>query len=199
MKPLKFALMSTLPVALFVLGACSSSSPEVESSTSILLETDTGATVVDTFTVGGTVTAVDTATRKVTLAFPDGTTKTYHVGQGAINFDRIKAGDVVKAQVTEEFAVYLRKAGTPASVGEGMAVALAPKGAMPGGYMADTRHVTASIVSVDSKRRRVTLQFPDGSSQTLRVGKYVTFSDLKPGDAVEAQVSESLALSVEAS
>lgn len=198
MTPLKSITPAILLSAMMLFTSCSSTPPlEDAVESSILLQNADGATLVDTLTVTGAVRAIDPAARKVTLQFGDGTTKTYHAPPEAINFDRIKVGDLVKAAVTEEFAVSLRKVGTPASVGQSTAVALAPKGAMPGGIEANTVEVTATITAVNTDRRRVTLQFADGTTRTIRVGKQVDLAQVKPGDAVETQMSESLALSVE--
>jgi len=197
------SLKSTTPAALAALlllfTSCSSTPPpEAAVESSILLQNADGATLVDTLTVTGAVKAVDPAARKVTLQFADGSTHTYTAPPDAVNFDRIKVGDLVKAAVTEEFAVSLRKAGTPASVGGATAVALAPKGAMPGGVVANTVEVTATITAVNVEKRRVTLQFADGTTRTIRVGQQVDLAQVKAGDAVQTQMSESLALSVEA-
>jgi len=195
----KHLMPAAVAASLILFTSCSSTPPPEDAvESSILLQNADGATLVDTLTVTGAVKAIDPATRKVTLQFGDGTTKTYHAPAEAINFDRIKVGDLVKASVTEEFAVSLRKVGTPASVGETSAVALAPKGAMPGGVVANTVEVTATITAVNTDRRRVTLQFADGTTRTIRVGQQVDLAQVKPGDAVQTQLSESLALSVEA-
>jgi len=187
-----------LSVALVLISSCSSTAPEGVQETSILLENPDGAMVVDTITVTGAVKAIDPAARKVTLQFGDGSTRTYRVPAEAANFDRIKVGDLVKAAVTEEFAVTLRKVGTPASVGEVSGVAIAPKGAMPGGLVANTTEVTAIVTAVNAKNRNVTLQFADGNTRKIRVGRLVNLDVVKVGDAVQTQMSESLALSVEA-
>jgi len=69
---------------------------------------------------------------------------------------------------------------------------------MPGGLMANTEEVTATITAVNMERRRVTLEFADGTVRTIRVGQQVNLAAVKAGDAVQTQMSESLALSVEA-
>ena len=198
-NPLRLATPILLTGLLTFMVSCSSTPPpEGVEETSILLENPDGAALVDTITVTGAVKAIDPSSRKVTLQFSDGTTKTYRAPNEAVNFDQIKVGDLVKAAVTEEFAVSLRQPGTPESVGTVSAVALAPKGAMPGGVMANTVEVTATVTAVNTKGRKVTFQFADGTTRTVRVGRLVDLSTVKPGDAVRTQMSESLALSVEA-
>jgi Cu/Ag efflux protein CusF len=155
-----------------------------------------GAVAVETAEMDATVKSVDMASRTVTLVGAHGKRATYKIGKGAINFDRIRPGDKVRVTVTEALAVYLRPQGTPASVGEGAAVALAPKGAMPGGFVADTAEVTAKVVSVDAATRHVTLRLPNGKLRQLNVNPSVDLSKVKAGDAVTAQVADSLAISV---
>ena len=51
--------------------------------------------VVDTVVVSGKVTAIDYATRTVTLVGPEGNSRTFQVGPEAKKFDAVKQGDVV--------------------------------------------------------------------------------------------------------
>jgi hypothetical protein len=150
--------------------------------------------VVDTMTLMATVKAIDAGTRKLTLTSSNGDQTTVTAGKAVINFNQIKVGDQVKVKATESFAVYLRPAGTRASLSEGTVVALAPKGAMPGGVIANTTEVTAKITAVDAKSRQVTLQFVDGSTKQLKVGSTVNLATVKPGDDVTVRVAEALAI-----
>jgi translation initiation factor IF-1 len=156
-----------------------------------------GAIAVATAQITATVKAINHKNRTVTLAGPNGKRVTYKVSEAAVNFDQIRVGDRVKVKFTEAIAVYLRPQGTPPSVGEGAAVALAPKGAMPGGMVATTTEVTARVVSVDAATHHVTLQLPDGRKRTVSVNPSVDLSRVAPGDSVTAQVVNSLAISVE--
>jgi len=156
-----------------------------------------GAIAVETIRMTATVKAVDRGNRTVTLAGKNGKRVTYKVGKEAVNFDQIKVGDRVNATLTETLAVFLRPQGTPASVGEGAAVALAPKGAMPGGIVATTTEVTARVVSVDAASHHVTLQLPDGGKRTVSVNPSIDLAKVAPGNAVTAQVADAVAISVE--
>jgi len=160
-----------------------------------VFETPDGAMIVNTITVTATVTAIDATKRKVTFTQADKKSYTYKAGPD-LNLSQLRVGDQVKATLTEEAAVFLRKPGTPPSAGEGAAVALARKGATKGEFMADTAEVTATIITLNAKDRKVALRFVDGTTKTLKVGKNVNFADLKSGDAVTVQVAEALAISV---
>ena len=156
-----------------------------------------GVVAVTAVTVTSTVEAVDAGKRTVTIKGPDGTTTTYKAGKEVVNFDQIKVGDKVKATVIDELAVYVRKSGAPASVGEGSLVALAPKGAKPGMILADTTEITDKIVAVNFSDRTVTLQGLSGKPRTFTVGPNVNLADVKKGDDVVVRYTEALAVLVE--
>jgi translation initiation factor IF-1 len=180
--------VSVLAAALPLFTACST----MDSSTA-----EPGAIAVETIEMTATVKAVDRGKRTVTLAGKNGKRVTYQVGKEAVNFDQIKVGDRVRVTATETLAVFLRPQGTPASVSEGTAVALAPKGAMPGGIVATTTEITARVVSIDAASHHVTLQLPDGSKQTVSVNPRIDLTRVAPGDAVTARIAEALAIEVE--
>jgi hypothetical protein len=161
-----------------------------------MLETPDGAAIVDTVKVDATVSAIDGPKRKVTLTQPDGRHTTVKCGPEVANFNQLQINDRVKATITEELAVFLGK-GAPPSAAGAAAVALAPVGAKPGGVVADTVEITAKVVSVDSAKRKVTLELPDGSMKTVKAGKKVDLSGTKPGDNVTVQHTESVAITVE--
>jgi hypothetical protein len=156
-----------------------------------------GVIATETTTATATVQAVDPAHRTVTLRSPDGTTSIYKVGKEAINFDEIKVGDEVKATLVKSLAVAIRKPGEPPSAGESQTVALAPKGAKPGGIIVDTAQLTARVTAVDTAHRTVTLVGPAGNTQTLKVGPNVDLTKVQPGDNVVVRYTEALALLVE--
>ena len=89
------------------------------------VETPEGAIVCETTTGTATVTAVDQATRHVTLLNAAGQKISYKVGPQAVNFPQIQVGDQVKVTLTEEVAVYLGR-GAPPSAAAGTTVAIAP-------------------------------------------------------------------------
>jgi hypothetical protein len=183
-----------IAAALVALAGCKSQGLSgVEETT--LIETPDGAIIVDTFTVTAMVSAIDSATRKVTLVSPDGRKATYKAGPEVVNFGQIRAGDRVKAVLTEEAAVFIGH-GAPPSAMAASGVALAPVGAKPSGVLVDTMQVTARVMAVDAKTRKVTFDLPDGR-KTVKVGKQVDLATVMPGDNVTVQMSEGLTLAVE--
>jgi hypothetical protein len=185
-KSLRNLSLILVAAALPIVAACTS-----------MQTTEPGAVAVATSEMTATVKSVNHSKRTVTLVGPSGKRATYTVGKEAVNFDQIRKGDKVRVTVTEAVAVYLRSQGTPPSVGEGAAVALAPEGAMPGGMVATTTEVTAQVLSVDAATHHATLLLPDGSERTVSVNPDIDLNKVAPGTAVTAQVADAVAISVE--
>ena len=76
-------------------------------------------------------------------------------------------------------------------------VALAPKGAKPGGVVAQVTQVTASVVAIDHAKHTATLRFDDGSTKTFPVREDIDLSRHKVGERVVFRVTEMIAISVE--
>lgn len=206
-KPLRHSardaiVANSLPLlfaALLTITACSTPPPPppaTGASSAVFKEGVPGGVVVNTVDVSARVTAIDAANRKVTLLGPNGDTFTVKLGPEAVNFDQIRVGDLVNATVTEELVIYLDEEGTSAPDGAEGVVALAPKGAQPGGLMAETRQVTATVKSIDTTNRTATLLFEDGSTKIFPVRDDIDLSRRKPGEKVVFQVTEMIAISV---
>jgi hypothetical protein len=207
---MKTKIQTALTLALMsaaVLASCSSE-PKAE-STNQAVPTGQGAVmvaskpgvpggvIVGTYQETATVTAIDKEKRKVTLAAPDGSTTTFKAGPDVVNFDQIQIGDKVKATVTQQLVVYVRKNGEPSTDGAVTTVALAPVGAKPGAFLADTVEVTAKVTAIDLKNHAATLQFPDGSKKTFTVRPDVDLTNQSVGRDVVIRTTEALAISVE--
>jgi translation elongation factor P/translation initiation factor 5A len=199
-KTLNITTLALLPAALFTLTSCSSPSkspPPVGSAVKIYTKGVPGGVVVQTVKVTATVTAIDPAKRKATLMASDGKKFTVKAGPEAVNFDQIRVGDQVIATLTQKVVVSLEdKAG---SSGEGAAavVARAPKGGQPGGLAAETIQVAGKVIAIDLEKRKATLQFEDGSTETFSVRPDVDLSRHKVGERVIFRVTEMIAIWVE--
>ena len=190
----RLASLALLPAAMLAFTSCST--PSSGTGEVAAIETPDGAIIVETFTTTATVTAIDAATRKVTLASPSGSKTTYKAGPEVVNFAQIQVGDQVKATVTEEAAVFIGSGQPPSDIA-GMGVALAPVGSKPGGVLVDTMQVTAKVTAVNAKQHKVTLQFADGSTKQVKVGKKVDLTKVPVGTDLTVQISEGLAISVQ--
>ncbi|MFN0066403.1 MAG: hypothetical protein ACKVYV_02095, partial [Limisphaerales bacterium] len=156
-----------------------------------------GGVFVEPVEVTATVAAVDQAGRKVTLLSPEGIKQTVKVGPEAVNFDQIRVGDRVRIEATKELLVQMAAPGESAADGAADLVALAPRGARPGGVVAGVVQVTGTVAALDPQKRTATLRFEDGSSRTFPVRPDLDLGRYKVGDRVVFQVTEMVAVSVE--
>jgi hypothetical protein len=156
-----------------------------------------GGTVVETRELSATVAAIDVPARKVTLVAKGGEKTTVKCGPEVINFDQIRVGDIVKATVTSQLTVAMADAAAPQVDSGAGAVLLAPKGANPGGLMAETQEYTATISGINLKRHQATLRFPDGSVRTFTARKDVDLGQRKVGEKVTFRVTAAMAISIQ--
>lgn len=199
---LKWSLIALTPAAVIALASCSSTSSTSSTasydttSAALIQKGVPGGVMVETHKMTAKVIAVDAAARKVVVS-QDGKETTLKCGPDVINFDQIRVGDELKATVTEELAVSMATEPAPPSDGAAAVVALAPKGAKPGGIVAATVQVTAKVTAIDLKNHKATLQFPDGTSRTVAVRPDVDLTQRKVGEQVVIRTTETLAVSVE--
>lgn len=189
-----------IPMALMAFTSCSSTpqTAEVHQTSVVTVQPGVpGGVAVDTYQSSATVTAIDAATRSVTVVSPNGATATFKCGPEVINFDQIRVGDQIRATLTKELVVFLRQPGEPEADGGAGMIALAVKGEKPGAVMAGTVEVTATVEAVDLPGHEVTLLFPDGTTKTVPVRPDVDLTKAKLGQQVVIRSTESVALLVE--
>jgi len=210
-KPIKsnslgFSLCATLsllaaatPLITSCRSCCSSAEKANVKKTETVAVTEgvPGGIFIETYEGTGTITAIDREKRTFTMVRPDGTAAMFKAGPGMINFPQLHVGDNVKATLTDEMVVFVKKKDATAVDGAAAAVVLAPKGAKPGGVVTDTVQVTAIVKAVDLEHHKVTLQFPDGSTKTIAVRQDVELSESNVGAEVVIRKTQALALSVE--
>jgi hypothetical protein len=206
------AILVLVPAAILTLSGCSSEPKEQgtssgfseldqskgQSSTTVAVRPgEPGGTVVQTYQETATVTEIDKAARKLTLQAPDGTKVTVKAGPEVVNFDQIQVGDQVKAKVTEQLVIFVRKSGEASPEGQVTTVALAPVGAKPGVTMADTEETTAKVTAIDLKDHKATVQFQDGTFKTFKVREDVDLTKRSVGEEVVIRSTQAVAISVE--
>ena len=155
-----------------------------------------GGVVSRTVEVSATVTAIDKVKREATLKGPDGGTVTVKVGPEAVNFDQVEVGDTVNATLTRELVAFV--VGKDATVRDDAAAAMAraKKGEQPGGMLAGTVQRVGTVVEIDHWKRRVTLRFEDGSTETFPVRPDVNMRAHQVGEKVVFQATEAIAVDV---
>ena len=157
---------------------------------------DKGIDDVEVITVTAVVDKIDLEKRKVTLTLDNGKTKTFKVDKAAVNLDHVQVGDHVKMSCTEELMVTVNKSGeTPGAASIG-AVSVVPKGSKPGGVIVETTAISGKILAIDTERRKVSYEDPEGKTKTVKVRKSVDISGLVVGESVDAVLTESVIIKV---
>ena len=133
----------------------------------------------------------------MTLVSADGIKKTIKAGPEAINFDQIHVGDRVMVTAAEELVVQMAQPGESTDSKGAALVALAPKGAKPGGVVAETTLVTATLKEIDQSNHTATLEFEDGSTRTFPVRSDVDLKQRKIGEKVTFRVTEMVAITIQ--
>ncbi len=156
-----------------------------------------GAGAVATATeITASVTAIDAATRAVTLRGPQGNEFVVTAGPEVRNFSALKVGDKVSLRYVEGLALALHKGSTAApSRVEDKAAARAPEGSAPGAGAVRSVTVVAEVMALDRDKGSVTLRGPK-RTLVLPVKDKSLLADVAVGDRVEATYTEAVALSV---
>jgi hypothetical protein len=155
------------------------------------------AAVADAVKMVVVVTAVDPATRGLTLKAADGKTYDMVAGNEVRNFDQIKVNDRVVVQYVRGLTLELRKGGAVRPSGESTDAARAKRGEKPGAVVRDRVTVMADVVDVNEKDKTISLRGPKGNVVVLDVQNPEHFKVVKKGDQVEAEYVEALAVAVE--
>lgn len=154
------------------------------------------AMVTGTVKSTATITAIDAATRTVSLKNKQGKVTDVQVGDEVRNFDQLRVGDTVTAEYKEALSVNLSKqSGMRSSTERAIEERSAP-GAKPGGVVGREVTVTADVVAVNTKTGKVTLKGPKGKMVDLHVEDPQQLKGIRKGDQVQAVYTEALAVSV---
>lgn len=191
-------LLAPALAATLALTSCSSDAPQGQGATFVATQPGVpGGVMINTYQITATVKAINAEDRKVTLEGGDGKDAVVKCGPEVVNFPQIHVGDQVVATVTEQLVVAMATDASSVGNGAATAVALAPVGAKPGGMVAQTVQVTATVAAIDLKHHRATLEFPDGSKKTFAVRPDVDLTQRAVGEKVVIQATESVAISVQ--
>jgi len=140
-----------------------------------------------------TVSAVDVASRKITLTTPDGEQGTYIASPEIRNLDQLRVGDKVNATLKEQLTVLVGPK-RELSASHAAVVARAPKGAKPGAMVAEVFEVVGEVAAIDKATRTATLRFKDGQTAPVAIRPDVDLSKYKVGDSVTIRVTQQLSL-----
>jgi len=155
------------------------------------------AGVAQTVKLTATITAIDKATRDVTLKGPQGNEVTVTAGPDVKNFDKMRVGDQVDVQYVEAVTLELKKGGgQPVARTETAGAKGAKPGEQPAGIVGRQVTIVADVIAVDPAKQIVTLRGPQ-RTVNLTVSDPEQFKRIAKGDQVEATYTQALAMSVE--
>jgi len=152
--------------------------------------------MAETVKASAKVTAIDKATRTVTLKTADGRSFDVVAGDEVKNFDQVKTGDRVVVQYVRALTLEVRKAGTVREKTESTDAVRAKPGDKPGVAVGRQVTIIANVIGVDPKKKTITLKGPKGNIVELDVQNPDQFKVVKKGDQVEAVYTEAVAVAV---
>lgn len=155
-----------------------------------------GEAVVATIEVTATVTAIDQATRAVTLRKDDGTEVSFVASEDVQNLAQVQVGDVLHVVYAEALAYEVRKGGTAAAPVTAIAGGAAELGQRPAGALARQTTATVAIIAIDPQVPSVTFQGPAGNTRTIKVLHPEKLEGVRVGDTVDVTFTEALAIKV---
>jgi len=154
--------------------------------------------------VRATITAINPATREVSLRGASGETVTMIAGP-SIRLELLKVGDTVNARYYRSVAWGVVGAsggnGTPAESTDQITAMLSRPAQAPGGVAVQVVKISGTVVGIDLAAHRLQIISPGGGEiQTVDVTnatRQQMMSLLKVGDTVTAVVSEALAITIQ--
>jgi Cu/Ag efflux protein CusF len=143
-----------------------------------------------------TITAIDQATRSVTLRADNGDEDTFTAGPEVTRFSQLKVGDKIKASYYESLVFQLRKAGAPSSP-TADAVAGGRIKEVPGGAIGTQQTRTVTVKSVDAKAGTITVVAQDGRTMMRKVDDKKNLEGISAGDRIDITYTQALMVAAE--
>jgi hypothetical protein len=152
------------------------------------------ATVV---TIHGKIVAVDRARKLVTLEGPSGKKITLEI-RNPYNLEAAKPGEPFVARFYEIVTIRKKRPGeTIPAVALDQGIVSAASGQTPGAVMGGSVQVVATIVAINSKKKTVDLQGPDGVVETVNVANPANLKHVKVGNEIVITVTKVAAISLD--
>ena len=193
---MKATYLIILPLAMMAAASCTSITADTATQARVKQGVP-GGEIVQTSRINATVTAIDTAKRKVSLVTRKGEKLAVTAGPEVDNFDKIRIGDQLSITYTEQVIVRMAKPGEKTEDGGEAMFDIAPRNAKPGIMTSETYQITATVSAIDIKERTATLTFSDGSSKKFDVRSDVDLNKRKVGEMVVIRTSETFAIKME--
>lgn len=151
-------------------------------------------------TLQGQITALDPATRAVTVTGADGSSLEVVAGPDVRNFSQLKVGDKVTLDYRAAIALDLKPAGSaPVGVTQSQAGTVPIRGATPGGARSTTIDIVTEVAAVNPEANTIALRGPRGNTQLIAVEREdlrAKLPSVKRGDLVRISYTEAVALNI---
>jgi hypothetical protein len=149
-----------------------------------------------------TITAINKATRTITLKNTTGIVEELVAGPEIVRFDALKVGDKVTFTHTESVVYQIRKPGQAPAADAKTATGQTPEitrtpGSTPGGTITERQTKTVRVEAVDKKAARISVRASDGTGITAVVDDKKNLNNVKIGDRVDITYTEAVMIAVE--
>ena len=152
--------------------------------------------VAQTVEVSAKITAIDKATRTITLKGPGGDEVKMVAGPDVKNFAQLKVGDTVTAKYLESLVLELKKGGgLKVEKTETAGVTGAKPGEKPAGIGGRQVTVVGDVTKIDAATQTLTVKGPQRTVE-LKVRDPEQFKLVAVGDQIQATYTEALAIAV---
>ena len=142
-----------------------------------------------------TITAIEKASRVVTLKKANGDTLSILCGPEVKNFAQLKVGDEVQSTYTETVSIHVEGAGEPEATSETMTSQAKP-GEMPAASVMERMTAKATIKEIDKAKGTVTLQPLDGEAFSVTAENKANLDKVQVGNVVVVTYTVGHAISV---
>ena len=143
-----------------------------------------------------TITAINQATRSVTLRSANGTLDTFTVGPEVVRFNQLKVGDKINATYQEALVFEVKKPGAPGATPGTTAAAERYKNAV-GGAVGAAHTLSVTVKAIDAAAPSITVAAADGRTLTRTVQDKKNLEGVKVGDRIDITYSEALILTAD--
>ncbi len=156
-------------------------------------------TKANSVTAIGTITAIDTTARTVTLKNEKGEEDTFVVPPDQMpRFNELKVGNRVRMTYYESLVFQLLKPGAKSDGTSFEAALNRAKSARPAGSLATQEKMTVTVKAVDMAVPSITVTTENGRVVTRKVEDKKNLEGVKAGNRIEITYTQALVVSVEA-
>jgi len=158
---------------------------------------DKAVTKKNEVTATVTITALDPATRSVTLRAENGDEDTFTAGPDVKRFNELRVGDTSKATYYESLVFQLRKPGAKAPASDTAVAAGGRLKDAPGGAIGVQATATVTVKAVDMSVPSITVVTADGRTLTRKIAEKKNLEGVSPGDQIEITYTQALLVAAE--